>query len=317
MPFPAIEALPAMDSSPSSPNHHILSTDKEATAILWHLVLSAVNIPHRIDLADTTSNHTWQLWVAPHHELRATHELECYFIENKDWPPAPPTPNHDFVPLLQPPTLLLMGALLLFYSVTGTWEDHSFWFALGAGSSERILQHHEWWRLLTALTLHADAVHLLSNCLIGGWLVHFLCRLTGTGLGLFSLLLTAAGGNLINVLMRSTDHRFVGFSTAVFAVIGILAVLSYQGRGKITGSHFLIPFMAGAALLAALGSSGERTDLGAHLFGLLCGLANGQVLAREPLHSLRHSLLLQSLCFLLFLTLLVGSWWLALHAPLP
>jgi len=99
----------------------------------------------------------------------------------------------------------------------------------------------------------------------------------------------------------------------VFAVIGMLAVLTHRNRKKITGSHFLIPFMAGAALLAALGSSGERTDLGAHLFGLACGLAFGQLLGHEPLRGLRHSLVFQGLCFLLFISLLTSSWWLALR----
>ena len=93
----------------------------------------------------------------------------------------------------------------------------------------------------------------------------------------------------------------------------MLAILTHQGRRKITGYHFLIPFMAGTALLAALGSSGEHTDLGAHLFGLLCGLAFGQLLGREPLHSLRHSLVVQGISFLLFISLVIGSWLLALH----
>jgi membrane associated rhomboid family serine protease len=113
--------------------------------------------------------------------------------------------------------------------------------------------------------------------------------------------------------MHGATHQFVGFSTAVFAVIGMLAVLSHQQRSKFTGSHFLIPIMAGAALLAALGSSGERTDLGAHFFGLLCGLLSGYLLSREPLHSLRHSFIFQCLCFLLFFSLLIGSWALALR----
>jgi membrane associated rhomboid family serine protease len=300
-----------MASQPATtPDHLILTTDLEETALIWNLVLSAVQIPHHIHRAD---NANWQLFVAANKELRAIHEIESYFAENRDWPPAPPIPDNDFTPLLQPPTLLLIGAMILFFSVTGPWEKHSLWFTQGAGHGARILQDGEWWRLLTALTLHADTVHLLSNCLIGGWLIHFFCRLTGTGLGLCSLLLTAGGANLINVIIHGPDHQFVGFSTAVFAVIGMLATLSHQARKKFTGAHFLIPIMAGAALLAALGSSGERTDLGAHLFGLLCGLIAGHILGGEPLRSLRHSFLFQSLSFLLFLTLLIGSWLLALQ----
>ena len=39
----------------------------------------------------------------------------------------------------------------------------------------------------------------------------------------------------------------------------------------------LVPLGAGAALLAMLGSSGERTDLGAHIWGLVVGLIMGAV----------------------------------------
>jgi membrane associated rhomboid family serine protease len=291
------------------PEYPLLTTEQEEIASTWALVLAAVQIPHQIHY----SNRTWHLLVPAGKELQASYELESYFTENKDWPPRPPEPNHDFSPLMQPPTLLLIGALLLFYTLTGPWDAQSPWFLQGAGHSEHILERGEWWRLLTALTLHADAVHLLSNCLIGGWLVHFFCQLTGTGLGLCALLFSAGGGNLINVLLHGAGHQFVGFSTAVFAVIGMLSVLTHQGRGKVTGSHFLIPIMAGAALLAALGSSGERTDLGAHFFGLVCGLLSGYLLSREPFHRLRHSLAFQCLCFILFISLLIGSWMLALR----
>ena len=294
----------------TTPDHLLLTTNEEETANIWHLVLSAVQIPHHIHHDD----NNWQLLVTADKEQRAIHEIESYFAENQDWPPLPPAPDHDFTPLLQPQTLLLMGSLILFYSVTGPWATHSIWFTQGAGDGERILHQREWWRLVTALTLHADTVHLLSNCLIGGWLVHFFCRLTGTGLGLLSILLTAACGNLINILVHGPDHQFIGFSTAVFAVIGMLATLSYSGKKRNTGSHFLMPIMAGTALLAILGSSGEHTDIGAHLFGLICGLACGQIIGREPIQSLRHSLFLQCLFFCLFLGLLIGSWLLALHS---
>lgn len=299
--------MPLLDHRPT--NEPILTTDREEIATTWALVLAAVRIPHRIRY----HNQTWYLQVPAGSRQRATHELESYFAENINWPPRHPQPIQDFTPLMQPPTLLLIGGLVLFYGLTGPWEAQSPWFLQGAGNSERILENGEWWRLLTALTLHADTVHLLGNCLVGGWLVHCFCQMTGTGLGLCALLLAAGAGNLINVWIHGTGHHFVGFSTAVFAVIGMLAVLTHQRRKTLTGSHFLLPVMAGAALLAALGSSGERTDLGAHFFGLICGLLSGYLLSRQPLHRWGHSLVFQFLCFLLFFSLLMGSWMRALR----
>ena len=48
-----------------------------------------------------------------------------------------------------------------------------------------ILDGGEWYRLATALTLHADIVHLLSNCLLGAVVIHYLLGLTGNGIGLY------------------------------------------------------------------------------------------------------------------------------------
>ena len=47
-----------------------------------------------------------------------------------------PSPDNDFTPLLQPPTLLLIGGLILFFSITGPWEDHSLWFVQGEGNTQ-------------------------------------------------------------------------------------------------------------------------------------------------------------------------------------
>ena len=52
--------------------------------------------------------------------------------------------------------------LLLFYSITVQWLPALSWFARGAADAERIL-HGELWRTVTALTLHADVAHVLSN----------------------------------------------------------------------------------------------------------------------------------------------------------
>ena len=54
-----------------------------------------------------------------------------------------------------PPTLLCMAALAIFFACTGPWTEGNPWFATGAVDSLAIVQG-QWWRLVTALTLHAD-----------------------------------------------------------------------------------------------------------------------------------------------------------------
>ena len=286
----------------------VLATDDEQEALSCSLVLSSVGISHHY----TQTPDSLVLSVATDDAPEASTQLKAYLHENKNWPPKPVAPANDFTPLLQPPTLLLVGSLALLYTVTGPWSEHSFWFSHGAGDAGAILTNHEYYRLITALTLHADTVHLLGNCLFGGFLFHFFCRLTGNGLGMFSMLFTATLANSINVVLHGSNHLFVGFSTAVFAIIGMLAMISREHR---TGKRYLriLPFMAGAALLAMIGSSGERTDLGAHFFGLCCGLAFGWTLSRPPLLKLRQSTLFQTLLFILSISAIIISWKMALR----
>ncbi len=286
----------------------ILTTYDREISQTWTLVLTAVQIPHRLICEDDAI----LLLVPAYLKERALYEIETYFSENENWP-MQEDPESESESGIQPPTLLLIGTLALFYGVTGPWNERSEWFFHGAGNSEAIIIQHEWYRLVTALTLHADVVHLMGNCFLGGFLIHFFCRLQGTGLGIFAMLLAAVAGNWINVVLHGPGHHFVGFSTAVFAVIGMLSMVSYHRKKRTIGFHFLMPFMAGAALLAMLGSSGERTDLGAHLFGLLSGLFLGRILCLSKLQQVRSSFYMQLTLFIGSCLLIYISWKLALN----
>ncbi len=203
---------------------------------------------------------------------RAEEEIRRFEEENRHWPPVKHLGEVRMVDERRPPTVLMMGALLVFHQVTGPFSSHSEWFSRGAVDSRAILENGEWWRLITALTLHSDPVHLVSNLLIGGMIIHFLCKVFGTGPGWLLLVVAGTLGNLANVLAHGPGHISVGFSTAVFSAIGLLSgnqIKQFNLRA------ILLPLGAGVALLAMLGSSGERTDLGAHLWGLLVGLLLG------------------------------------------
>ncbi|MEN8142646.1 MAG: rhomboid family intramembrane serine protease [Thermodesulfobacteriota bacterium] len=245
------------------------TTGNRYQARIWSLVLHSAGIPHL-----TREEGADYLIMAPEDQLaRAEKEIGRFEEENYNWPPPKFLgPLADEAIDHHPPTILLMGGLLVFHGITGPFVEHSNWFMAGAVDSKAILAGGEWWRLITALTLHADSVHLLGNLLIGGMVIHFLSRLLGTGLSWFLLVMSGVLGNLINVIARGPDHISVGFSTAVFAAVGILCGCNLR---SLTLRGVLLPLGAGAGLLAMLGTSGERTDLGAHLWGLLVGLACG------------------------------------------
>ena len=277
----------------------------------WSLVLRAVDIPSVIEFEE----QSWVIKVSPIHEKKALGEIAAYMEENSDWPPYRPKKRVQ-LPILtkyQPPTILMMGALVILYVMTGPWADDSKWFSEGAVSGKQILEQGQWYRLVTGLTLHADIVHLVGNVITGGVLVHFLCRLLGYGLGWFLILASGIIGNFINILFHGNPHNSVGFSTAIFGTIGILS--GYQAVSKKSAAlkEILLPLAAGAGLLAFLGTGGPRTDLGAHFFGLLTGAVLGALLIFLPSQRiLINKTSLQTNLFITSLSIVFFCWWLAI-----
>jgi rhomboid protease GluP len=265
------------------------------------LVLNAVGIQHSLDQSQLT------LAVPAAYSEAAQYQIAQYFYENTGWPDKP---VQTTLPSLgnNPPTLLMIGALIIFFLITGPWQDHTLWFRFGAIDSKVILEQGEWWRLITALTLHADQVHLIGNCVIGGFLVHMLCKTIGSGIGWFSLITCGALGNFLNIMLRDQVHHSVGFSTSIFAVIGLFSGLQILTGNKIRFKNIIVPLGAGVGLLAMLGTEGERTDLGAHFFGFICGLVFGFILNRLNVHKIAGNVQLQQKMFLLTLVIILISW---------
>jgi membrane associated rhomboid family serine protease len=276
----------------------------------WSLVLTAVGVDQQID------RQAGIILTRKRDAKFAMAELQAFREENHSWPP-PPSVVRPVVRTGNPPTLLMIGGLIIFYWLTGPWQKANPWFKAGAVNSPAILEQGEWWRLVTALTLHADQMHLVGNCVIGGVIVHLLCKATGYGMGWLVLLLSAMTGNLLNITFREAPHYSVGFSTAVFAAVGILCGRQLNNNASTFLRQLVLPLGAGVGLLAMLGSEGERTDLGAHLFGLASGLLYGVVLQLTDLDMLGSRQKLQLTLFILSLLLIVLCWLLATGGEYP
>lgn len=274
----------------------------------YSLVLSAADITHRIQYI--SANHI-EIYVATRQRERALYEIAAYDSENLNWPPA--VHRDTFIPTFRAMSAVVIGSLVFIFGLSGGWRLQSIWFQKGAGDSAAILNNFEFYRLVTSLTLHADIVHLMGNCFLGAFLLHFFFHLTGNGIGLAAMLVTATTANLINVIVHGPRHLFVGFSTAIFSVIGMLCTISFAMQTRRLTVHFLMPVMSGLALLAFLGSSGERTDLGAHLFGLLCGLVFGNFVRLPIFATLRSSFLIQTFLGATSLAIFSSCWLLALY----
>jgi rhomboid protease GluP len=158
--------------------------------------------------------------------------------------------------------------------------DHD-WLGVGRLEAGPMLAG-EWWRAVTALTLHVELAHLGGNLAFGGFFGYFMGRYLGSGVGSLTVLVAAAGANVFNAWIQGPAHRSIGASTAVFAALGLLAVYSWR-RGFLRDTPWrarVAPLVAALGLLAFTGTAGENTDLGAHLFGFIAGCASGAFIAR-------------------------------------
>jgi rhomboid protease GluP len=245
----------------------------ERRAHLWALVLEARYVPCRIEPGASG----WQLLVPAGHLAEARNELRLFEEENRNWPPpVPPAP-----PLMEN-TLATLSVLILlatFHNITrldiALFGHHPpDWASLGSANAGKIL-NGQWWRLVTALTLHADWLHLFSNLALGGVFIVSLCRDLGSGLAWSLLLGSGILGNLANACLHPPHHSSVGASTLVFGAVGILAAQSILRLQRHRQRRWPLPFAAALALLALLGTEGKQTDLGAHLFGFLFGMGLG------------------------------------------
>ncbi len=244
----------------------ILRTARTQAAIReLALVLAAAGIEHRVACAAGE----WRLVVAAANVAAATSALEGY--ERERVPPA-----RADEPAYQSWAGFHLGAALwAFYGLTGPAWLESRWSARGAADADRLL-HGEPWRAVTALTLHADAAHLLGNVVACAVFVTALARIVGPGLAGVLVLVAGASGNVLAAALRGAGHTSVGASTAIFGAIGILGGLEFgRRRGR---ARAWLPIAGSLALLAMLGTS-PRSDLLAHLFGFVAGIGLGIVTA--------------------------------------
>lgn len=278
----------------------------------WALTLSSLGIASRAREADGT----FELYVAAHDVAFAISELNAVDREERDARRAAAADVAAARPHISKHATLgaVVVALLLlaFFAITGPRANGEVWFAAGASDAERVL-HGEWWRTVTALTLHADSAHVFSNVGIGTLVIAAVMRYEGVGFGSALVLTSGLAGNLVNAWVHETPHRSVGFSTAVFGAIGILGGLAFvDARRRVKPRRPAWIALAGTlALLALLGmSENGSVDVLAHVFGTGAGLGVG--LLSAWLQAPPKSSSGQWFAGIGALAAVFSSWWIAL-----
>ena len=271
----------------------------------WSLVLSARNIPFQL----VRQRGVTLLFVPPLRAELACREL-CAFL--REPPLKAKSGAVKSVPLF-PVFVALLGLLLWHALRMGWWgglgHNPEQWLEAGALNAGKLLAG-EWFRAVTALTLHADAEHLLGNCIFGGFVLCILALRVGAVNALALSFYAGVAGNLAVAILRSGSvYSSIGASTALFGSMGILCGLSIALRDRRGWQGIFFPLAAGMAWLAFLGTEGVRVDMAAHFTGLGCGALFGLLVpkfcggADIPAHA--------SVVMLCLASLLLAAAWLA------
>lgn len=141
----------------------------------------------------------------------------------------------------------------------------------------------EWWRLFSAMFLHAGMTHLLMNMfslyLIGRGAEIYFDTKSYLSIYLFSGLL----GGLASLYMHPVSVG-IGASGAIFGVFGALAgfFLAHRERIQEHTKAFMKNFAIIIGINLVIGFSIPSVDVSAHAAGLVVGFIGGFALSKNP-----------------------------------
>ena len=184
---------------------HTTSDSRRANEAV--LVLTALEIEFdRVRHADG-----WQLSVAASDAARASEEIAA-FDEERHAPPVGRRPIEEISSGWYG-VGVYVGLLLVFAILQSQDAFGVNWARAGLLDAGRVVDG-EWWRAVTALTLHADFGHLVSNIAFGSFFGLYVGRYLGSGIGWGAILAGGVIGNVVNAWIQPPSHLAIGASTA-------------------------------------------------------------------------------------------------------
>ncbi len=152
---------------------------------------------------------------------------------------------------------------------------------LGRMDAVEVVSGGQWWRCITALTLHGDLVHLVSNLVSGLGFAFFAARFFGAPTAWALILVSGIAGNALTAWVYAPDPHFsIGASTAVFGALGLITGIGLRHAFARSGPRlgfpqWTVPAVGGLTLLGLLGTGSVEVDVAAHISGFFAGTALG------------------------------------------
>jgi rhomboid protease GluP len=269
------DALPP-ESGPLPPLRRVLVQGPRKEEILdYSLLLASQGLKHWMEF----DGREWRLTTDEAEARIALELIDLYRSENLGFADAP-AEQMDLDLLVSP--LLFLAVPVACYFLAGLSPWGNWWHDRGSADASLILGG-QLWRCLTAITLHADEAHFLSNLVSGYFILNLLHHRLGAGT---VMLLATFGAGVANYLVAQASgplHVSIGFSTVVFCALGMLAAVETLNLGKRTSASVtgvsghlrrLRPLIS-AFFVAVLVGLGQNVDVRAHFYGFGLGAVLG------------------------------------------
>lgn len=273
----------------------------------WSLVLASQGIEATIDRSPEHENR-WALLVAPQDLERARDSIRLYRAENRGWSWRKELPGSDLE--LHWGAIVFCVVLALVHSLT----VYQLPLVEERGMMDNVKVHAgEWWRLFTAVFLHADLGHLASNITFGVIVLGLAMGRFGAGFGLLAAFLAGAAGNLAGQFFYRGIHQGLGASGMMMGALGMIAVHSISlWKSNPKAARYIISGLAGGMFMFMLFGVDPKSDLIAHAGGFVAGMLFGGILAMLPERVVR-SRWADHIALFFFVTISALVWILALR----
>jgi rhomboid protease GluP len=300
--MPEPRSSPALPVPDPDPAEAVIRVPSKRLAFDYSLVLVSQGIESTVLVGEDG----WRLALRPEEHERARSVLAQYRRENRGW-----AWRERF---LEAGARFHWGVLtwcclLLFFH---GWADSGGTALISQGQmSNAAVKAGQWWRLFTAMTLHADVGHLAANVVAGFLTLGLAMSRWGAGAGLLAAACAGALGNGADLVFYPESHRSLGASGMVMGGLGLLAVPSLRTLAANPGTRktVLRGFLAGVLLFLLLGLD-PASDVVAHTGGFLSGVLLGLGLSLLPQHLVRHPAV-NPACAILLAVVVVLTWALA------
>jgi membrane associated rhomboid family serine protease len=170
-----------------------------------------------------------------------------------------------------PATVALVAANVLVYLITvgqGGGLNQPGGQAFERGALVGVLvADGDWYRLVSAMFLHASAIHLAFNMLALWWLGSVVEQALGTWRYLLIYFASGLAGSAGALLLSGPLAITVGASGAIYGILGALLILEYLSTGRLAG-----PALTLIVLNLAITLTIPNISIGGHVGGLVGGV---------------------------------------------